>query len=373
MDKNYLGAISTLVGTIIGAGILGIPYIIAKSGFVAGLIQIVLIGIMVLVVNLLLGEVVLRTQGNHQLTGYADRYLGKKGKIIMMFSMILGNYGAMIAYLIGEGQTLGAVFNFNQMFFTILFFAVFSIFVYKGLKAVEASESVLMIFKMLLFITIFLLIIFSGHFNIRNLTHLDIKNMFLPYGVILFAYLGASAIPEVKEELKKNTKLIKKAILIGTLIPIAVYSLFALGVVGLTGIRTTEIATIGIGNLLGEGILLIVNLFAIVSMATGFLAIALALKEMYQYDFKINKHLAWIITCFVPLILVFLGVKDFISIIGLTGAIAGSMEGCLIVLMYYKARKTGKRKPEYSIGLWKPIGYAIMALFIAGGLLTILM
>ena len=39
--KRLFEAVSTLVGCVIGAGILGIPYVVAKAGFVTGLVNIV--------------------------------------------------------------------------------------------------------------------------------------------------------------------------------------------------------------------------------------------------------------------------------------------------------------------------------------------
>ena len=88
--KPLLEAIATLVGFTIGAGILGIPYVIAKAGFVTGIINILIIGILVLFLNLYSGEIVLRTKGDHQLTGYASIYLGKTGKFLMAISIIFG-------------------------------------------------------------------------------------------------------------------------------------------------------------------------------------------------------------------------------------------------------------------------------------------
>ena len=70
MDSR-LGGLAVLVGTIIGAGILGIPYVVAKSGFVIGAVHIILIGIIMTIVMLYLGEITLRTKANHQLPGYA--------------------------------------------------------------------------------------------------------------------------------------------------------------------------------------------------------------------------------------------------------------------------------------------------------------
>jgi amino acid permease len=142
MNKKFLlwEAIATLVGTIIGAGILGIPYVIAKAGFWTGIFDIVLLGIVVLVIYLYLGEVVLRTEGFHQLPGYAEKYLGKIGKRLMVFSMVFGNYGALIAYIIGVGLALAAIFGGNSLTYSLIFFVIAAIIIFKGLKAVGKSE-----------------------------------------------------------------------------------------------------------------------------------------------------------------------------------------------------------------------------------------
>ena len=89
MDKNVPRAIAMLCGTVIGAGVLGIPYVIAQAGFLVGLLSILVLGLAVLFLNLFIGEIVLRTPGNHQLPGYAEKYLGKWGKRVFMFSMFL--------------------------------------------------------------------------------------------------------------------------------------------------------------------------------------------------------------------------------------------------------------------------------------------
>ena len=62
-------AVTTLVGTIVGAGILGIPYIVAKAGFLVGFILMLILGIAFIFLNLFAGEIVLRTKEQHQLTG----------------------------------------------------------------------------------------------------------------------------------------------------------------------------------------------------------------------------------------------------------------------------------------------------------------
>jgi amino acid permease len=215
--KLLFEAIATLVGLIIGAGILGIPYVVARSGILIGALNILAIGLVMIFVNLFVGEIVLRTKGNHQMAGYAEKYLGKKGKWLMAAAVILGNYGALLAYIIGEGQALSAIFGGNALYFSLGYFLIVGLIVYRGLKAVEESE--------LYFVSAFiLLVIVIVGFNLANMNLGNIPisdgNFFLPFGVVLFAFLGMMAVPEMHEELKNNWKNMKKAIIIGSIIPI---------------------------------------------------------------------------------------------------------------------------------------------------------
>jgi tyrosine-specific transport protein len=366
LNKKFLlwEAIATLVGTIIGAGILGIPYVIAKAGFWTGIFDIFLLGIVVLVIYLYLGEVVLRTKGFHQLPGYAEKYLGGIGKKLMVFSMVFGNYGALIAYIIGVGLALSAIFGGEPLTYSLLFFVIAAVIIYKGLKAVGKSE-----LFMLPFIVLFILIISLlslGHINITNFITFDITKVLIPYGVILFAFLGAAAVPEMEQELIRNRKLMKKAIIIGVLIPIVSYLIFAFAIVGVSGLATSEVATIGLGDIMGSYMIIIGNVLAVITMSTSFLTLALALKQTYNYDYKLSKTLSWGLTVFIPLIIAVSGLTTFIQVIAISGVIAGGMEGVLIVLMAIKAKKLGDRKPEYSIKINWLIATVLITLFTVG-------
>jgi tyrosine-specific transport protein len=365
-NSHSYKAIATLTGTTIGAGILGIPYVVAKAGFFTGLLLILILGLAILMLNLFLGEITLRTPGNHQLPGYAERYLGKIGKGLMVFAMFFGIYGALIAYLIGEGESLSALFGGSPLIFSLIFFIIASSIVYLGLKSVVKSELLFVIGLTLLILLIAVIAIFSGKMNLANLAEFNLSKIAIPYGVILFAFLGTVAVPEMKEYLTRDRKLLKKSIIIGTLIPLVAYALFSFITIATTGAQTTEIATIGLGKALGPTIIIFGNLLAIFAMFTSFLTLALAMKEIYHYDYKINKNIAWALTVFIPLILFLLGLHSFIKVIGITGAVAGGLEGILLVLIYWKARKKGTRIPEYKLGNINLVGIIIMVLFILG-------
>ena len=368
ISKNSFGAIAILVGCIIGAGILGIPYVVAKAGFITGLIDIVLIGIVMIVMHLYLGEVVLRTKGKHQLVGYAEKYLGKAGKNLMWFAMVFVTYGALLAYTIKEGDFVNALFNTyfggSPFTYSLIFLGLMAFLVYFELNVLEKSE-VLMVFILLGVISLICFFVLP-HVNINNLNSFNPGSFFLPYGVILFAFLGAVSIPEMKEELKENKAYMKKAIIIGCSIPLVVYIIFAFIVVGVTGINTTDGAILGLGNAIGYEMLVFGTLFGIITMMSSFLILAFSLKEMFEYDYKIDKFSSWFLTCSVPLVIFMLGVKSFVKTIGVAGSVSGGLMGILIVLMYIKAKKLGERKPEYSIKKNSIISWILILLFVFG-------
>ncbi len=373
--RHFFEAIATLVGTIIGAGVLGIPYIVAKSGFLTGLIDIIIIGIICLFVNLYLGEIALRTKTNHQLTGYAEKYLGKAGKTLMTLAMVFGIYGALIAYLLGEGEALKAIFGGSEIIYSLIFFAVVAIIIYFGIKALEESELAIGILMLSIIILISILLI--NKISFENLAVFDATKFLIPYGVILFAFLGTSAVPSMKEELEANKKKLKRAIIIGSLIPIIIYSLFAFVVVGVIGSSffdlgpNERVATVALGMFTGKTMAVFANLFAVFAMTTSFIALGYALKEMFNYDYKMNKNLSWLLVVLLPLAVFLIDafvvdVANFIAVLGITGAIAGGLTGVLIVLMHQKTKAFGERKPEYSIHDNKVMSAIIALVFITG-------
>lgn len=377
VKKEVLQAIATLVGTVIGAGVLGIPYVVASTGLLTGILVLLFVAGAVTLMYLFYGEVVLRTKGNHQLTGYAEIYLGKFGKFFAVLSMIIGIYGALVAYLIGTGASLSTIFGGSSTHFSLVFFVFVALLIYVGIKAIKKSELLLMI------LTIGVLLLISvlslDKIQTANLSGFSFSNILAPYGVIIFAFMGTAAIPEMKEILAKNKKQFKKSLLIGISIPLILYLVFTIVVVGVVGINGftelgegEKIATIALGKHVGPHLALLGNIFAILAMTTSFLTLGLALKEMFIYDYKLKKITAWILTCSVPLIISLLGFTSFVEVIGFTGALTSAINICLIVLMFWEAKKKGNRKPEYSLNVGKLMGFALMFLLLIGATYSLL-
>jgi hypothetical protein len=166
----------------------------------------------------------------------------------------------------------------------------------------------------------------------------DISYIFLPYGIILFSLWGAALIPEVEEMLGKEKNLLLKIIPITILIPMVVYLFFIYLILGITGTQTTESALTGLRNVLGDGTVSLALIFGLLTTFTSFITLGLTLKKVFWYDLKIGKNIAFAITCFVPLVLFLIGIKQFIPIISFVGATMLGIDGILILLMYRKIK-----------------------------------
>lgn len=373
-NKNFYFALATLIGTIIGAGIFGLPYVFYHSGIFLGVIYLLVLGFITMLIHLLYGEIILRTDKIHRLVGYGEKYLGQPAKMILTLSLIFGLYGSSIAYIILGGEFLNNIFGqfffHNQFFYSLIFFAVTTVLVYFGLRAFEESEFFLTI--LLLITVIIILVLGLAKINFTNYQNVVLTDAFLPYGVIFFALNGAVAIPELRSILNKRKKLLKRTIIWGTVIPIIIYLLFALVVIGITGGSTSADTISGLRDKLGDGIVLFGSIFGFLAIATSFLVIALYLKETFIFDYKLTNFTAWLLSCFPPLIFFLAGFVNFIKIIALVGAIMGGVDGIAVILIYLKAKRHGDRKPEYSLKIPKLAIYSLIGVFLLGILCSII-
>lgn len=351
--RKFLFALSILIGTLVGAGIFGIPYVISRSGIIPGLFYLVFIGGALFLIHLFYGEIILRTKGRHHLPSLTEKYLGKKGKFFVTISAIIGLSGALLAYIIIGGDFLRIIFSsfldLPSFYFSLFFLAFLSYFIFRGMKLIAPTE---LVTNLLFFSIVFVIFLIAfPKINLENFSLINLKESFLPYGVILFSLIGFTAIPEIGAILKtdKERKGFKKTLILGFFITIILYILFSLTVIGVSGKETSQETLQGLLPFLGPRIIFFGALAAVITLADSFLAIGLYLRNTLVYDYKFSKITASIFTCSLPLILFLLGFRSFIETIGFVGLIVGTVEGIIIIAIFKKAKKLGDREPEYTI------------------------
>lgn len=347
--NKFTAAVLTITGTIIGAGIFGIPFVVHRAGFWTGMLCILILGIALILLNMLVGEISLRTKKLHQLTGYAEKYLGKSGKIWMLIAFGISCYSALIAYTIGVSETLFQLFGVSQLFWMLIFYLIMSVVIYGNLKVLTGSEYFMEFVKFTIFAVLLYFMFTHGRFNPGHLSGFSFSSLAFPLGVILFAFGGSAVIPLLRNILKRSTKRIPSAIFLGSIIPIVVYALFAVGVVGLTGAYTTEVATVGLAKVFQPPVSWLIHAFALLAMITSMIAFGFVLKWTFIEDFNLSNSESWAITMAVPPLVIALGLTSFYRVLDLGGSFATSITGLLILFIHYRARKKGDRKPEYRV------------------------
>ncbi|MFH1712588.1 MAG: aromatic amino acid transport family protein [Candidatus Jacksonbacteria bacterium] len=364
--KKFIQAQVIFAGTVIGVGLFGLPYAASQLGFWPLVIYFALLAPIVVIVHFLLGEIACGTLKLARVPGYAGEYLGRRMKKISFVVSALGILGALLAYLIVGGQFFYAVlspfFGGSPLVYTLVFFSIGALLIYKGVKSISYIELVLFV----IFIFILGLFFYSAlpFFNVHNFSSINLQFLILPYGVVIFSLWGTSVIPEIKEILSGDSRLLRWVIASGSILIALVYLFFVIIILGVTGSGTSREAILGFASLVGQKVVFWGFCFGLITTFTSFLTLGLTLKRIFNYDFKINQRLSWAIACFTPLVLFIIGFNNFIDVIGLTGAIALGAEGVIIVFIYraYLSRK-GVKMPLWLYSLVIFLIFGILAEF----------
>jgi solute carrier family 38 (sodium-coupled neutral amino acid transporter), member 11 len=113
---GILGASSNLVNSIVGAGIIGIPYAFKQSGFVVGILLLILVAYCTdkslrIMIDLASFHPTLHSYGILTFEDLMKIPFGNAGYRFILLSMFIMAYGAMIAYLIIIKDTIPKVFG----------------------------------------------------------------------------------------------------------------------------------------------------------------------------------------------------------------------------------------------------------------------
>jgi len=367
-DKSSVLALASLIGTIIGAGVFGIPYVMAKSGIIFCLFYFLILGAAALFLHLFFGEIVLRTKKKHRLIGYTEKYLGGRAKILVSFSTIIGTIGALLAYIILGGNFLKIIFpaSLSSLQFSLILWVALSFFVFLGMRSIGWIQ---VLMNAGLFGAAFLIFLYGfPKLDIGNFILANPKYIFLPYGVILFSLVGWNAVPEIETILVKKRNL-RKVIFWAIVISLSFYFLFSLFINGLTGQNTTQEAFEGLIPILGQKIMILGGIFGFFTISTSFLILANYLKNTLIFDYRFPFLLAFVLAVFSPLVLFLIGIREFIWVIAFVGTFMGLIDGIAIILIYKKAKKQGDKIPEYSLRIPQCLPYLIMTVLTFGAII----
>lgn len=321
---------------IIGAGIFALPYTVVKAGLFWSYIHFIATAALVTITHIIYGDVFL-THGDHlRLPGFVRKYFGMKAYFVVLLSRLSSYFGYLLIY-----GVLGGIFLHNIVpvaspwVLSILFFVGLAPLLLLRTRDISVANLVLTVPLILFSIILF---IRGSQSHVSFAVEARPEYWFLPYGVFLFAFSGASVIPEVVDIVgRKRRDLFRIAVILSTLIVSLVYILFTAGILRIAGLDVPSDAISVLRSSEFRMLFLFASWFGIFALVTSHLSLGLELRYTLEYDLKISRFVAWSLIALVPLFLFLGGIDQFVFIISFIGAIGVGIEGVAIASLGYRA------------------------------------
>jgi tyrosine-specific transport protein len=367
---------------------LGLPVLSAAAGFWPSTLIFVLCWLFMVATGLLLLEV------NHwfgkeiNIVTMAEKTLGPTGKAVGWFVFLFLFYSLMVAYMAASGSL---VVDFLERLFYIrlpesvgsfLFCILFGAVIYRGTHAVDRCNRILMLGLIATYLSLVLLGAQYVDHSLLKRHHWSATFLVIPAVVVSFGY--HNLIPSLHTYFKGDLITLKRAILIGSAIPLLVYILWEWLILGLVPIQDFEqafnrgeIATEALEKAVGSSFVVnIAEAFAFFAIITSFLSVALSFVDFLSDALKIPKHrhgkLVLEGLALLPaLICAILYPTAFLTALHYAGGFgAVTLFGILPVCMVWKGRYHELRKGPILLGGGKPVLILILICSIAIMLLT---
>ena len=382
-EISTIKGVFVFAATIIGAGILALPVAAAKTGFFPMLLLLLVVGAVSVFSALYIAETVIHTEGDHHLPSLAREHLGGFGFAIMIIGIIIYIYGALTGYLAAGGQLFYSLSNgkIPVLAGILIYFVMGSFIVHFGLKIVSRVETYLFSVMLILIGTVIALTLPNIEIPLLLETHWrDTLNVF---GVVLFAYVGHSVIPSIARGLKKHGD-INRISIWGVLIPMLLYVVWCFVVMGvvpktaveglpsLAGAKSSgQPATIPLGLIVGGSVIILGNLFAVLSTMTSYIGFGFSLKEAYvdvaaEMHQRISPRAVTLLVVIPPLVIALFKPEAFVNALDIAGTYGGGLfVGILPVLMVLSSRKKIKTIKHMTWGgKWMP--YIVLIIYVIG-------
>jgi amino acid permease len=347
------------------------------------LLILLVVGVVSIFSALYIAETVVNTPGDHHLPSLAKEYLGGFGFFLMIIGIIIYIYGALTGYLAAGGQLFYSLSHgkIPVLVGILIYFVIGSFIVHFGLNIVSRVETYL--FNAMLILIGMVVALTLPNIEIPLVLETHWRDTLNVFGVVLFAYVGHSVIPSIARGLK-NHEDINRISIWGVFIPLLLYVVWCFVVIGavpktaveglpsLVGAKNSgQPATIPLGLIIGGSVIILGNLFAVLSTMTSYIGFGFSLKEAYvdvaaEMHQKISPPAVTLLVVIPPLVTALFKPKGFVHALDIAGTYGGGMfVGILPVLMVLSSRK--KAKPIKHMtwgGKWMP--YSVLFIYMIG-------
>ncbi len=330
-------------------------------------------------------DVNLAVKGEPNFISMVGKTLGKTGKVFCWIFYLLLLYALLAAYISAciplFSLAFSSFFSITLPPFVSAFFlpVVFGGFIYLGTKGIDYFNRILMTGLVVSYVLL------TGslppHMEPARLLHADFSAAVLAAPIILTSFGYHIIIPSLTTYMEHKAKLLRKTILIGSIIPFIIYVLWQVTVMGsvplpgltkawVDGVTATEpLATFLHSPWIGS----IAGFFSFFAVITSFLGISLSLSDFLTDGLKIKKTgkgkcIAIALTFMPPLLFIFSCDNSFYIALDYAGSFVAILLGIFPCLMALRL----KNHPLYRSLRGKAMIYVIMVLFAAVAVINLL-
>ena len=283
----------TLTETV-GAGILALPIALAAVGPIAGIVILVVFGLVNMLTVAALVEAITRSGSMRHGSAYfghlVNEYLGRPGAFVLGPALAILDIVSLVALLIGFGTTLGSASGLPSALFAAALFGLIVLIIRR--ESIDATVA-FALFVGTVNVTLIVAI------SLIALTHLRVENLAAPalgggvaatggliFGTVLASYFGhTSAGNAAKVVLDRDPT--GRALFVGNLAAMAVViALYCLAIVAIGGAVPSErlvgfsgTALVPLAVVAGPAVAILGSIYVVLSMGIGAISLALGLAN----------------------------------------------------------------------------------------------
>ncbi|MEM4511541.1 MAG: aromatic amino acid transport family protein, partial [Nanopusillaceae archaeon] len=290
MDNKLVTLVYLILSTMIGAGILALPYALYSVGIFSSIFLYLISAFIIYVASTIL----LRASLKYYKTILPEvfgRYLGKGFKRISFFLISLSIVFVCIAYLNVINLSI-KFFNINSEVYTLLITAIAMAITFVGFNLVEKSEKILFTIKIIIILFFLSYIVFIPKKYDLEFFSLNIKSYFQLLLISVFAFSFYSIVPSLLY-VTRDEKLLRKSIIISISIALFLYFVFSYFTAFRSG--SSEISTLSFSSL--------TNFLTLFLVITPYLILSWILSENISEFFRQEKRVSVLISFGLPFIL----------------------------------------------------------------------
>lgn len=382
--KNAFGATMLIVGTSVGAAVLALPIATAELGFLGTTLTYLICWFFMTIGALCVLEANLSSGFGTNMVSMSAQHLGATGKWVTWITYLILLYALTASYLTGASGWIMQLFGYFKVAMSAHSAAIIAAIIVMGIifcgtHFTDLVNRILMVGLLAVFVML----------TFVSIPHLEPQLLFAtkglkpqPLPLIITAFGYAIIVPTLANYLHGNNKQLYRIILWGSLIPLIIYLIWELLIVGILPLKgDISLNTIAASSnpvvslpqqlelkLNQTNITLGMSYFSIFALFTSILGVCLSLFDFLADGLKLKKNVLGkaglaLLTFLPPLAFVYFFPQGFTFALSFAGIFVSILLGILPALMVWKITNRTAEKPSLGWVANKPLLALVIAFF----------